>query len=262
MDSAIFTLMILLTAAGADGTKVMVSIPEGEPCLNQNHYEKLEKELKEIKVLLNNMISNNAMHTTNASAPRNATTLGENTMNTSDSTVDSDRRLIGFAGGKAMWEWDRPDGQKEYGPHQAFSSSSTGRTCACCDENRPRAPLMWYEFHSAHTPARFSFQRNGADGACTPNTWRFVGSKDENCSPSSTWTELCGNMDDIGKTQIIAGTKKIVDGEEVGCDVPKYARQPFRCLGIRTYTSASTYSNDCVCLKKVKIWETGMTPVA
>ena len=30
MDSAIFTLMILLTAAGADGTKVMVSIPEGQ----------------------------------------------------------------------------------------------------------------------------------------------------------------------------------------------------------------------------------------
>ena len=55
--------------------------------------------MKEIKVLLNNMISNNAMHTTNASAPRNATTLGENTMNTSDSTVDSGKEsYAGYVG--------------------------------------------------------------------------------------------------------------------------------------------------------------------
>jgi len=301
MSSAIYTLMIVLTAAGADGTKVMVSIPEGEPCLNQNHYEKLEKELKEIKVLLNNIILNNVMNTINTSTSTGENTMntsnsmGENTMNTSASmeenitstsasTVDMDSRfdggftlspsevrnlrLIGFREGRAHWDHGRNlDGvtlnnkkraeeqEDKYGPRQAFSSSTTERTCLCCQKFPSPISLMWFEFPSAHTAARFAFRRTSNDH-CTPNTWKFVGSKDENCGPTSTWTELCGNMVDIG------WWKKIVDGDLVSCDVPKYAREPFRCLGIRIYTNQKNDGEDCVCLKQVQIWKTGMTPVA
>ena len=138
------------------------------------------------------------------------------------------RHLIGMVNGTAKWDSDTDlNGQTS---KHAFSTSNdyendyacAGYTASTRKYDQPWPLVIWYEFPSSHVPARFSFRR--VDISSTPKTWKFVGSKDEDCGKASTWVELCGDL---------VGDKYLVEREEVGCDVPRYAIEPFKCLGIR-----------------------------
>lgn len=112
--------------------------------------------------------------------------------------------------------------------------------------------LVWYKFPSYHIPAKFTFRRYGQDSSATqvPKTWKFVGSRDENCNQHSHWDELCGDL---------SGT--LVYKVDVGCEVPKYAEKTaYKCLGIRIYTipsaqlakSGTAHHN---CFYNMRFWE-------
>jgi len=154
--------------------------------------------------------------------------------------------------GEAKWDGDNHGGY--WGPETAFiTSDKCGKTrepdCAGwsrSDEaySKPFPIRIWYEFTSKHVPERFSFIPVGLEH--TPTKWQFVGSNDEGCNHDSTWKPLCGDM--------APGDKFIVEGEEVGCDVPKCEKQPFKCLGIKVYSTNSTKHNG-VCIKAMRFWD-------
>jgi len=157
------------------------------------------------------------------------------------------RRLIAIGNGKAKWDADvGGSGTVE----QAFSTSAGNSDYGCAgyrarenDYNKPWPIMIWYEFASTKVPVRFSFRPIASNAG--PKTWRFVGSNDEGCSHASTWKPLCGDM---------VGHKKPAAGQEVGCDVPKYLREPFKCLGISVY-SVFNRDDHATCLKAMQFWE-------
>ena len=137
---------------------------------------------------------------------------------------------------------------------KAFSTSAPNdRDYACGGRKKgtnrytqPYPQHMWYEFPPSHRPVRMSFCFTVTT---RPKTWRFIGSRDEGCTEASNWVELCGDM---------TGDK--MSCGETSCDVPKYAREPFRCLGIRTYTneySGNGRGDNGTCLKAMRFGENG-----
>jgi len=153
------------------------------------------------------------------------------------------QRLIVIGNGKAKWDGAVIDGQGGR-VEDAFSTSAGNDDYGCAGYQGaytiPFPIMVWYEFASRHVPARFSFRQ--ISNSESPKGWNFVGSKDEGCSHASTWKTLCG------------GNKKPVRGEEVGCDVPKNLREPFKCLGISVYSTDYKRKNS-VCLKAMRFWE-------
>lgn len=118
--------------------------------------------------------------------------------------------------------------------------------------NKPFPHLILYEFPSYHIPAKFTFRRYGSDSSYsqTPKTWKFVGSRDENCDENSHWDELCGDL----------SGQKIVYNVDVGCEVPKYVKPTaYKCLGIRVYSVPQARLNDGNphhnCVKNMRFWE-------
>jgi len=164
-----------------------------------------------------------------------------------------DRRLIEIHGGKADWDTG-PD--PEYEVENAFSTSASNAEDLACGgaskfgegylQSFPQH--IWYEFPSSHTPVRMSFRFTEYR---RPKKWRFIATQEKGCNEKSNWVELCGDK---------TGDKMRGPGKETGCDVPKDARQPYRCLGIRTYENDAggwgrwDHSN---CLKAMKFWENG-----
>jgi len=162
--------------------------------------------------------------------------------------ANADRRIIANVGGKG--KWDTEDGSG-YDLEGLFTKPDVA-VCAGWTKvgyfTKPFPHLIWYEYASSHTPARFEFSRYTIDQGAT--TWRFVGAKDEGCNAASTWTEFCGDMSGETKAGI------------TGCDVPKYLREPFKCLGIRIYSNGRNGKDNTACVQgQFKFWETGMTPV-
>lgn len=164
--------------------------------------------------------------------------------------ANADRRIIANVGGKGKW-----DTELDYNVEELFTKSGVA-LCAGRTKvgyfTKPFPHLIWYEYASSHTPARFEFNRYTIiQGA---KTWRFVGAKDEGCNAASTWTEFCGDMSGEKKAGI------------TGCDVPKYLREPYKCLGIRIYSNGGgaggTGGDSAACVQgPFRFWETGMTPV-
>ena len=130
-----------------------------------------------------------------------------------------------------------------FAPKEKRNFGCAGWDASADNWKKPFPIMIWYEFTSAVVPAKVSFHRVGTE--TTPKTWHFVGSKQEGCRHESTWKPLCGDM---------VGDKKIVKGQDVGCDVPKNARESFKCLGIRIY-STHHRTNNKVCLYSMKFWE-------
>jgi len=272
MDSAFCTLMIVLIAAGVNGIKVLVSIPEGELTeaiknatkqetktlkrelkSMKNHESesiaKLERELKSIKALLK---QNNGSASKTEPKPK----LDPTPELTSEPTPEPDpttepepeqvRKLLPIAGGKAKWTGlPNPTRAIEKVFLNGASHGCSGRSSSTEFKYKTPFPQMiYYEFPEAHVPARLSFRR--IDTIITPKTWKFAGSTDEGCNEASTWVELCGDL--VGD--------EIVNNQEVGCDVPAYARKPFKCLGIRVNSINSNNSGyNAVCIKAMRFWE-------
>jgi len=272
MDSVFWTLMIVLIAGGVDGIKVLVSIPEGElteAIKNATKQETkiLERELKSMKNQLQSIKA--LLKQSSGSAlmieekPNVDPTLEPTPEPTSepDSTPEPEPeperepRLIEITNGEAKWN-SLPN--KGFPVERAFStegdyknhygcSGRTGRIGEYYYYQQPFPHMIWYKFPSAHTPVKFSFQRTHT--FLSPKTYIFVGSSDENCDQNSSWFELCG--DKIGK-------KKTVKGEYVGCDVPRLARAPFRCLGIKIFSKnggSNESERNAVCIRAMRFWE-------
>jgi len=149
--------------------------------------------------------------------------------------------IIPVGDGTKKWDSDGDSGFKVEG---AFSTESgcAGYSASANRYNRPFPIMVWVEFPTTHVPSKFAFKRSGT--LQTPKTWRFVGSKQEGCSHDSTWKPLCGDM---------VGDKLGNSDQEVQCEVPKYAREPFKCLGIRVYSN--NYSDNAVCVIAMRFWE-------
>jgi len=116
----------------------------------------------------------------------------------------------------------------------------------------PFPHLLWYEFGEFHIPAKFSFTRAKSKYSeyytkRTPKTWQLVGSPDENCDHSSNWVELC---EDLSGGNYVANAVR-------SCEVPKYARTAFKCLGIRILSDNDNNNNKLneVWLQKIRFWE-------
>jgi len=117
----------------------------------------------------------------------------------------------------------------------------------------PFPHLLWYEYGEFHIPAKFSFTRAASSDSRdytkqTPKTWQFVGSPDENCDHSSNWVELCG---DLSGGNYVANAVR-------SCEVPKYARTAFKCLGIRILSNNNDKNDvwpNAEWLQKIRFWE-------
>jgi len=162
------------------------------------------------------------------------------------------RRLIAIGNGKAKWDGDAGGDTVENTVEEAFSTSAgtggggcAGWSASLKNYKRPFPIMVWYEFSSTHIPAGFSFRQ--ISNNLGPKEWSFVGSKEEDCSHGSTWKTLCG------------GNKTPVKGDEVGCDVPNYLREPFKCLGISVDSTNYKFRN-AVCLKAMQFWERLTSP--
>jgi len=160
--------------------------------------------------------------------------------------ANGDRRLIGITGGKANWDsaTNTLFPVKDYFSTNRNKYGCGGMSSSSSAYDKPFPQTAWYEFPSAHSPTRFAFR--SYDGTTSPLTWRFVGSRDENCNQDSSWIELCGD---------VSGSQKSKRDQEVGCDVPKYLRAPYRCLGLRTYSNYPAVGDSRVCIYGMKFWE-------
>jgi len=156
------------------------------------------------------------------------------------------RRLIAIGNGKAKWD---SDAGPRFKAEQAFSTTDgygcAGWSASANNWKKPWPIMIWYEFSSTHIPAQFLFRQSSNN--LGPKEWRFVGSKEDGCTHGSTWETLCGH------------DKTPVAGEEVGCDVPNYFREPFKCLGISVY-STNFKENNMVCLIAMQFWERLTSP--
>jgi len=278
MDSAFCTLMIVLIAAGVNGIKVLVSIPEGELTeaiknatkqetktlkrelkSMKNHESesiaKLERELKSIKALLKQI--NGSASKTEPKPKLNPTsepTPEPTSEPTPEPTPEPDRTtepepkqvqtIIPIGDGKKRWD---SDFNSHYTVDDAFSDNVKVYGCAGYSASangwtQPFPIMIWVEFPTTHVPSKFLFRR--IDTSKTPKMWRFVGSNEEGCTHDSTWKSLCGDM--FGDTFAIAG-------DIIGCEVKKNAREPFKCLGIRVYTN--NFSDNAICVQAMSFWE-------
>jgi len=205
----------------------------------EKHYKQLEKALKALK---NQVEVKDIPPSTSASTP---TSIPEQSPSVDTSEL---QRLIALGNGKAKWD---SDGHDAYLADDAFSTTAgnDGHGCAGWDDRKgwakPMPVMIWYEFPSTHVPTKFAFRRVATRNV--PQTWRFVGSKESGCHHDSIWIPLCGDM---------VGDKKMVIGEEVGCSVPKYKQEPFKCLGISVYSNNyRKYRKSGVCMKAMRFWE-------
>jgi len=155
------------------------------------------------------------------------------------------QRIIPTGDGTKKWDSDKFTTSSWNTLENVFSTTNdygcAGWSASASAYKRPFPIMVWVEFPTTHVPSKFAFKRIGTE--TTPKTWRFVGSKQEGCTHDSTWKPLCGDM---------AGDKKPVAGED-GCEVQKYAREPFKCLGIRVYSNDA--SDNAICLKAMRFWE-------
>jgi len=275
MDFAFCTLMVVLTATRIDGTKVVVSLPDSVPLaamanaietianatkLDTNHWKTLKKELdsikeeereltktsknlgkklKSIEILLNKMMIGSASETESRStAPEPEPTLPP-------STEEQEQTLLKTVNGEAKSDQTYP-GTNSADENDAFRINGRNVFCTGYDGSdwyRPFPHLVWYKFPTNHIPSKFSFKRD-SDKRHSPKTWKFVGSGDEGCDRNSKWVDLCGDL----------SGQNIVENEVVGCNVTIYARKPYRCLGIRIYSTPSDKYHD-VCFQGIQFWE-------
>jgi len=210
----------------------------------EKHYKQLEKALKnqvEVKDIPP------AAPSTSASTP---TSIPEQSPSIDTSVYTGVQGVIALPGlrnGNAKWDSDNgnPPGHVE----DAFSTDPrygvygcAGYSSSTLSYSKPFPVMIYYEFPSTHVSTKFTFRHAGNIRAA--KTWEFVGSNDKDCRHISLWTPLCGDM---------VGDQKIVVGEEVGCSVPKYRQEPFKCLGIRVYST--NYDDSAVCIKAMRFWE-------
>jgi len=147
-------------------------------------------------------------------------------------------REVKFEGGKA--QSGISSGKAEC--KNAFTSNQEGwisgkRWNDNQDDFYPFPHLIWYDFVERKvSPARVLFntkwanikdlmdQHIAVDIHSGPTMWEFVGSNDQECKETSTWTVLCSDMS--GKK---FDHKNILDNKF--CDV-EGVTSSFRCLGI------------------------------
>jgi len=153
--------------------------------------------------------------------------------------------------GDGMKRWIKDEEEQADHVEQTFSTTAGisnygcfGYLASAKGYKHPFPTMVWVEFPTRHVPSKFAFRRIGT--ATTPRTWRFVGSNEEGCTHASTWKPLCGDM---------VGAKSAFAGEEVGCEIEKYAREPFKCLGIRVYSNYPGGTDNAACLKAIRFWE-------
>jgi len=164
------------------------------------------------------------------------------------------QRIIPIGDGKIRADGDKSS--KGYELEKAFSTTAGNKGYAIVGYNHPFPKMVWVEFPTTHIPSKFAFRR--VNGWTMPKTWRFVGSKEEGCTSASTWKPLCGDM--VGEEGEKGPGDGVNEGKDSTCEVPKYTREPFKCLGISVYTNMYGTTNAAVGLKAMRFWE-NISPV-
>jgi len=280
MDFAFCTLMVVLTATRIDGTKVVVSLPDSEPLAamanaiktianatkqDTNHWKTLKKELdsikeeakkstknleiklKSIEILLNKMMNGSASETESKPRHNSRSTAPEPEPTLPASTEELEFSPLRTVNGEA--KSDETYSNSNYHINNAFRINENGDKF-CTGYNlvnwyRPFPHLVWYKFPSNHIPSMFSFKRTYWGNS--PKTWKFVGSGDEGCDQNSKWVDLCEDL----------SGHNVNSYEVVSCIVPIHARKPYRCLGIRIYSTpqSSRGKSNEVCFHGIEFWE-------
>lgn len=252
MDSAIFTLMIVivLAAAGVDGTKIVVSLPDGEPLAMANaigaianatkkETKILEMKLDSIEILLKKMMSGslktelkpnlNPMPEPSMPASAELGTLVEISYN-------------GTAGASSVFNSE----MGKYGgflPKNAFTDSPAGTGHIPRGWSPPFESefphFVWFHFRATHRLAEIGFKTYSNRQA--PKSFDVVGSDD-----CANWTKLLA----VANSGFPNNRKEPQHTRH--WNIPKKNRIPFECIGLKIY---SVIGFDIPEVKSIIMWE-------
>ena len=135
--------------------------------------------------------------------------------------------------------------------HPGRSSSSNDRVSSGIQDRQETQNrlFVWYEFKiPVKYPIKLAFgPRAGHAKPQTPKSFQFVGSNDQNCSKTSTWSVVCeGFYADLAKNGEIRGCE--AEREEVLSS--RLRHHEYRCLGIKIL---AVHSGPVAALRKMKM---------
>jgi len=238
-------------------TKILVSIPQGELSKELSSIKSLVKDLKSKQAKINTAIAKGVeqeekrykqLETVLEKIQVQVKDIQTSGPSTSAPVYTGVQRLLSLKNGTAKWDGDK-GARRDVEDAFRHKGGCAGWENSTGDWTKPLPIMIWYEFPSAHVPSKFLWRREvNTQDYTTPKTWRFVGAKEGACSShGSTWKPLCGDL--VGDEM-----KSYRNGEDVECVVPKNARESFKCLGIRIF-STHYRTNNKVCLYSMKFWE-------
>jgi len=236
MDSAIFTLMMVLTSAGVDGTKVVVSLPDGEPLEAManaietiaNTTKRLEREMKSIEVMLSKLMKGSSQ---TESKPNLYPTL--ETTTEPESTMPASTELVkipyyGVAGASSVWDND-------YRAEYAFANLRDGGDCWIAAPSPSLPQLLWFHFSAPHRLEKIGF--GGRYNKNGPKSFDVVGSND-----CASWTKMLS----------VKNSGFDVDFEYKSWIIPKKNRRSFACIGLKIF---SAISSSHLVVNNINMWE-------
>jgi len=271
MDAAIiYSLIFILAASRIEGTKVVVSIPEGEVDgrlskimemianltkqerddvqEERNHWmglqREIEKEYKSIKVQLKELMNARAPVAKPKPAPTSEPTIASSLLPTVSPGKNGMVEIVitgGTPGASSEFDAEHFKAENAFKPdphtHYQYSWTSTYRDFPA---------YIWYDFKRQLRPKKVSYLPRRSDvqnaNAVRVKRFQFVGTNDRVCSKNSNWKVLCE-----GKS---APYKSLND--ERGCIVPSnQSVQSFSCLGLKIIEGINNME---VSLMGIRIW--------
>jgi len=246
MDSIFWTLMIFLIAAGVDGIKVLVSIPEGELTENATKQETkiLERELKSMKV---------EIHESIAKLERELQSIKALLKETSGSASKTEQKSKLDATPEPNSKPDstpepEPEPKQVLLPYQGSAGATTtggqwiplyafSQTSAVWNSDGKSLPQwVWFNFSKPHRLAKIGFPSHVNEQF--PKKFQVVGSSD-----CASWTVML-------RVEISDGTKEFKSWE-----IPEENRTPFRCIGLKVEKCWERQAKKYIELHKVQMWE-------
>jgi len=246
-------VVLAVSEDSALDTKILLSIPQGELSKEMSMILSLVKDLKSEQAKINTAIVKGVaeekkhykqLETALEEVQVQVEEIQHPAPSSSAPVYTGVQRLLASGNVTAKWDGDKNN-------TRAFDQNEgcAGWENSAGDWKKTFPVMIWYEYPSAHVPAKIEFGRTFASDYTTPKSWQFVGSKEEGCSShGSTWKPLCGDL--VGEEDM--STEK--NGRSVECVVPESARESFKCLGIRVYSTYNTVYNK-FCLYRMKFWE-------
>merc|ERR1711962_904236 len=245
MDAAIYSLMLVLAASRLDGTKVLVSIPEGETDAQHSKileaianasieekkdWSELKSELKAMKDILNEVINSSALK------------LKAKPASTSEPAVDSSSQPPNHSG-EVIVDQGEVGASSSYDNY--FTSGDAFRAgSGWANEQNQFPAIIWKRYGKAHRLQKIGF-RAVVYPKNLPNVFEVVGANNCASDREAHWTSML-RVDNGG-----GFTKR---NEFKSFIIPVENRHPYRCLGLRWPTKEGSNSN-FVQISKITMWE-------